>query len=378
MNRMRRMTAALVLAITLFAASLAQSPAREPVDVLEGLDPVLLTQGKEVQGDLQLTITRGRFKYYFGTTENKAAFEKDPRRYEIQLEGACARMGAPVTGNPDLFTVHNGRIYIFGSEECKKRFTAAPEKYIETKAAPTGNSAATPAAMKRGQALLEKAVAAMGGATALDRLTSYRERSTTWQRRQNGDVEVKKDLLIAFPDRIRQEQAMPDFRDPSKEMRQTLVLLPGEAFGIGGPRGIFPVQPAFRLLEEQEIGRNPVNMLRSRKSPGFTAAALDATGGSVEQVSIDSGGVVYVLGIDPSSGRILSLSYRRRGPEGFFGQLVQTFSDFRTVNGLTLPFKVTATFDGQPWKEQSADVQEIVINEKVAPEVFEKPPANKP
>jgi hypothetical protein len=48
------------------------------------------------------------------------------------------------------------------------------------------------------------------------------------------------------------------------------------------------------------------------------------------------------------------------------------------VNGLTLPFKIAAAFDGQPWKEQSADIHEITINEKVGPQVFEKPPAIRP
>jgi len=79
----------------------------------------MLVQGKEVEGDTKFKVTQRRFEYLFANAENKATFEKDPARYEIQLDGACARMGAPTTGNPDLYTVHNGRIYIFGSEECQ-------------------------------------------------------------------------------------------------------------------------------------------------------------------------------------------------------------------------------------------------------------------
>ncbi|HXU08371.1 MAG TPA: hypothetical protein VN743_05190, partial [Blastocatellia bacterium] len=84
------------------AAVFAQSSAQDAVPVLEGLDPVMLVQGKEVQGDLKISVTRGQFQYLFANAETKTTFEKDPARYEIQLEGACARMGAPVTGNPDL------------------------------------------------------------------------------------------------------------------------------------------------------------------------------------------------------------------------------------------------------------------------------------
>ncbi|HEX6649989.1 MAG TPA: hypothetical protein VF075_10625, partial [Pyrinomonadaceae bacterium] len=77
------------------AAAHAQSPRPDTVIPLEGLDPVMLTQGKEVQGDMKYTLTRGQFQYLFASAENKTTFEKDPARYEIQLNGSCARMGAP-------------------------------------------------------------------------------------------------------------------------------------------------------------------------------------------------------------------------------------------------------------------------------------------
>ncbi|MDQ2856475.1 MAG: hypothetical protein M3R68_09110, partial [Acidobacteriota bacterium] len=43
------------------------------------------------------------------------------------------------------------------------------------------------------------------------------------------------------------------------------------------------------------------------------------------------------------------------------------------VNGVTLPFKITATFNGQPWKEQSATIESITINGKIEPAFFERP-----
>src|SRR5918998_1303968 len=75
---------------------------------LDGLDPVLLTGGKEVQGEEAFSVKRGRFRYLFANAETKATFEREPGRYEIQLDGTCARMGPTVQGNPDLFAVHEG------------------------------------------------------------------------------------------------------------------------------------------------------------------------------------------------------------------------------------------------------------------------------
>src|SRR5215212_11103837 len=84
----------LVLGCSTATAS-AQVSSPDTVIVLEGLDPVMLSQGKEVQGDMKYKVTRGQFQYLFASAENKATFEKDPARYEIQLGGHCARMGAP-------------------------------------------------------------------------------------------------------------------------------------------------------------------------------------------------------------------------------------------------------------------------------------------
>ncbi len=362
---------ALVCALLLCGHAALAQQAAQPVDALEGLDPVLLAQGKEAQGELKITVTRGQFRYLFANEANKAAFEKDPARYEIQLGGACARMGAPVRGIADLYAMHQGRIYIFGSEQCKTLFVAAPEKYLPPEKTA---SAATPEALKKGQALLGKAVTAMGGAAKLDGLVSYHEKSVTTQTRgPRGEVEVKNDLLLAFPERARLEVVMPDFNDASAQMRITTVLA-GEPFVVSRSGKTLPLDAPQRADQEQQLQRKPLALLRARA--GLKAAysgAGKAGETAVEQVTVELAGTPTTLGLDAATGRLLSLSYRRRGPQGTFGEFVQTFSDFRTVDGLTLPFKVTATFDGQPWKDQSATIETININGAVDPKLFAIP-----
>ena len=364
-----------IVLLSVSSNTFPQSAASDAVPVLEGLDPVMLVQGKEVQGSLKITITRGNFQYFFASEGNKAIFEKDAARYEIQLGGACARMGPPVSGNPDLFSVYQGRIYIFGSGECKTRFDATPAKYLESESVTQPKVAFTPETLKKGQSLIEKAVAAMGGASLIDGLTSYQEKSTSWQARQRGEVEVKTDLTVLFPDRIRLDQVMPDYQNPSAMRHGGLLIAAGEAFAIT-PNGMRPMREAVRIDQEHEINRRPLAMLRARKSTGANPAVIGSAKvgeTAVEQVAVGIDGASYTLGIDPASGRILSLSYRRRGPAGDFGQLTKVFSDFRTVDGLTLPFKITAAFNDQPWKEQSATIESITINGKVDPAVFERP-----
>lgn len=367
-------TAIVAMALLLSAVSAySQSSARDAAPVLEGLDPVMLAQGKEVQGELKISVTRGRFQYLFANAENKASFEKDPARYEIQLEGACARMGAPVAGNPDLYTVHQGRIYIFGSEDCKKRFDAAPGKYLETANEAAPKTAVSPEASRKAKALIETAVAAMGGASRIDGLISYQEKSTVAQTRRQVDVEIKSSLTVVFPDRIRFEQVMPDWNDPSKVRQMTMVISAGEVFGM--MNGVARQLPdSARIGQEKEVNRRLLSILRARKSLNAAAIGSGKIGETlVEQVAIEMDQASYTLGIDPATGRILSMSAWRRGPEGNFGKFLQTFSDFRAVDGLTLPFKITGTFNSQPWKEQSPTVETIAVNGKIDPALFEKP-----
>lgn len=357
------------------ATAFAQARTDDAEPALEGLDPILLLQGKEVQGNFKITVTRGRFQYMFANEEDKAIFEKDPTHYEIQLNGACARMGAPVNGSPDLYSVHNGRIYIFGSAECKKLFDATPAKYLEEAGAAKPAEPASPEALKKGHDLIEKAVTAMGTPAVIDSLNDYQEKSQSLQTRRGADVEVKTDLTILFPDRVRSDQVAPDYANPTVIRKTAVVMTGSDAFALT-PDGVQALPDAYRMVQRQELSRRPLAILRARKAANFKAIAMGSTTIAetpVEQVAVELDGAGYTLGIDPANGRIVSVAYRRRGPAGDFGEVVKVFSDFRAVNGVTLPFKVTATFNGKPWKEQSATIESIAINSKVDTALFEKP-----
>lgn len=343
---------ALILVATLHGWTNAQTATVIP---LEGLDPVALVQGKEVQGDTKFVVTRGQFQYLFANAENKATFEKDPARYEIQLDGHCARMGSPTTGNPDLYTVHNGRIYIFGSEDCQKAFKAAPEKYLE---APAPAKAPPSAAMvKRGQELIAKAAEAIGG-SKLDQLASY-------QRKDLRGAEGSNTLLVSFPSSVRLETVRPTFSFVS-------VVTPADSFSVF--RNAANAMPeANRTAIYKELNHDLLILLRARTQPDFKAAANGKAEAGVEYVDVELPGFATTLGIDPVSGRVLSQAYHGRGPGGVLGWIAINYSDFRTVDGLSLPFKLAATFDGQPLPTLSGTVEAITLNGQIDASSFKRP-----
>ena len=340
----------LLIAVLAFATAAASAQSSSPEIPLEGLDPVMLVQGKEVQGDMKFKVSRGRFEYLFANAENKAAFEKDPARYEIQLDGACARMGAPTSGNPDLYAVHNGRIYIFGSEECQTLFKTAPDKYLEV---PATTTAPTAEMLKRGQELITKAVEALGAGSKVDQLRSL----------QKTDVrgnQVKNVLTFAFPDAVRQETVRPNFTLVS-------VVTPADSFVMVN-NGVRPMPDTNRAMFNKDLYHELVVLLRARTRADFKAAL---TGDGI--VDVELPGFITTLGIDPATGRVLSQSYKGRGPGGVVGQIVINYSDYRTVEGLSLPFKTSATFDGQPFPALSATIEAITVNGQIDPSTFKKP-----
>src|SRR4051794_2451992 len=191
------MRVARLLFVTTLVTTSVFAQGQAPKEALDGIDPVvLLTQGKEISGKSEFKVSRGKFEYLFATAENKAAFEKTPEKYEIQLSGACARMGGGVTGNPSDYAVVDGKIYIFGSDECHKKFVATPARFLPRAEVPMPESAAS---RQAGRALLDRVVAAMGGAERLDAVTTYVETASQVQKRPAGDATITTTTTRRFP-----------------------------------------------------------------------------------------------------------------------------------------------------------------------------------
>ncbi|MCB1037297.1 MAG: hypothetical protein KDD47_25935, partial [Acidobacteria bacterium] len=122
---MRALLASLVASLLLCA-----SVAAEGADLaLTGLDPTLLVEGEEVHGSEALTVEFQGFAYRFVSAENRARFEADPERYAFQWKGSCAAMPR-ARARGELFAVHDGKVFGFGSPGCREEFLAEPSRFL--------------------------------------------------------------------------------------------------------------------------------------------------------------------------------------------------------------------------------------------------------
>lgn len=95
-----------------------------------GLDPVLLVQGKNVQGQVQFSVFRKGLTYQFADAANQLAFTQSPENYEIQRDGQCA-CSPNAKADPTVFTVYKDKIYAFFCTHCREEFLKEPEKYTQ-------------------------------------------------------------------------------------------------------------------------------------------------------------------------------------------------------------------------------------------------------
>jgi YHS domain-containing protein len=334
------------------------------VTALNGLDPVLLIDGREVPGEVDRAVVHGRYRYLFASDASRDRFEKSPDKFAIQMDGACARMG-PLSGSgsPNRFLVHNGGIYLFASDQCRNTFQSAPDRFLDRPDdAPTG----TDAQRARGAELIESALAGFGGADKIDALKTYRlETRISYQQGEQTTTGTAV-LTVDFSGPVCSEQVWG-------EDRYADVIGRDGAFQVQGSEW-WPVSEASASYLRRSIYRSPLVALRLRRQLGFTAYAA-GTGKvgdtAVEYVQVGLGGATTTWGIDPATGRILQVRHLRRYAS--LAELERVFSDFRDAGGFIVPHTVTESLDGKVITTPSKTIQSIAFNGPVEEKLFRAP-----
>ena len=300
----------------------ANAGQRAVEEALDGVDAVLLVQGKEVSGKPDLKVRRGDFEYLFASAATKTTFESDPARYEIQMGGLCARMGKATGGRPADYLVYDGRIYIFGSDDCHKKFEANPRKSLPQPAPPIVMSGA---AVVEGRARFDRAAATVGGWPRLAAIDTLVETASQIQKRRTGDVPVTIRTMWRFPDAVRRERTVTV---QGRTMSSATLMTPSGMWFLAEGRA-YASPEAGRPSMELDYGHQIVPLLRAAHSPGAKIAALGrATVGGidVERVRVVTGAVDVTLGLDPSAARIQTISFIDRNLDGEVGEYTIVYS----------------------------------------------------
>jgi YHS domain-containing protein len=98
---------------------------------LQGYDPVgFFTDNRPVKGNPQFQSQYHGATYYFASAEHKAAFEKEPAKYEPQFGGFCAygaSRGKTVPIKIEAWQIVNGRLLMQYDLDVKGKFNTDPQ-----------------------------------------------------------------------------------------------------------------------------------------------------------------------------------------------------------------------------------------------------------
>lgn len=335
----------LFLAVTLCAADRL---------ALQGLDPVRLTAGAETAGREDLTESRSGFLYRFASEASRTEFRREPQRFEIQWEGACGKMGpASGAGSPDRWLVHDGRIYVFASDSCKRTFESNPAAHLERVETPPPHTKAQSAQARK---LLDKAARYIS--PSLDRVTTLHLRWETASERKKY-AHTHRAYWFRFPDDARHDDEYAEWGAESHR-------LTASAAAIVTPSSSTPMTPSARTVIHRDLAVELIPLLRARRQPGFEAWQ-EAPG----RIGIAFRGAIRTLDIAPDTGEIRRISYRGRGPGGPFGDITESYSEWKPAHGLRIPHRVETTLNAKPWPSRSLRIVKAEVNTTLHDTVFQ-------
>jgi zinc protease len=217
-----------------------------------------------------------------------------------------------------------------------------------------------------GLALFEKAAAALGSPETLAAVKDVRVKGQVTMKSPQGEVSMGIEVVLAFPDRLHQQMKTP-------MGAMTMVTAPSGSF-ITNPAGTQDMPSSMKQEMHKALRRHALALAQKAADPKLTVSLGGSEKvGDVETNVLDISyeDVEVRWFVDPATGRLLRVSFETVGPQGP-GTRLSDYSDFRPVEGLTLPFREDVTFNGE--KLQGLVVEELTLNTSPDAKLFEKVP----
>lgn len=228
-----------------------------------------------------------------------------------------------------------------------------------------GTSAAAPAASNaEGKALLAKVMEAAGGEAKLKSIKALRRKATLQLKAQG--ISVESDSTLVSPDKVRTVLTTP-------QGEMIMVASPSESFMSLGPMGVRPMPASQKEDSLNSLQRELWFIAQHADDPQYTFTARGkekVDGVDVAVLEIHAGAQQLRWFVDPASGHIVRTEFQGNSAQGPSTQVVD-LSDWKTVEGLNLPFHSEVTSNGAP--TASVTVTSVEVNPAVDPKLFEKP-----
>ena len=186
--------------------------------------------------------------------------------------------------------------------------------------------------------------------TSWTSVKALHQKLVSTQHTPQGSITFDNDLTIQFPDRLR--------------AAVTPAQLPGEMLIVVSPSSAFMTMPGSGTHEmPASMKQDRLNILRRDwmaiaqhvDDPAyvFSLGGTEKVGDTEAQVvQISGNGISVQWALDPQTARLLQVSYQDVGQRGPVHRVI-AYSDWRPVDGLTVPFKRTITENGRAQRDRA-------------------------
>lgn len=227
-------------------------------------------------------------------------------------------------------------------------------------------AAADPASLQRGHAILESMVRAMGGAERIRGLKDMTTEASAVFKTPQGDLNVASTNYLVFPNKVRQEATLP--------FGQLIMVYDGARGWMMTPQGVRDMPASQQNEMVQQNTRNSFiavqDALAGKRTVVFVEAAeVGGKPADVVQFS-DAAGSVFRVYVDAATGRPVKKTYKGSSPMVGPVDVEELYSDYRDVEGLSLPFKITVIQNGRTFAE--INVTSYQLNKTPDPALFVK------
>ncbi|HMB91996.1 MAG TPA: hypothetical protein VKP65_14170, partial [Rhodothermales bacterium] len=233
---------------------------------------------------------------------------------------------------------------------------------------PTGEEAApeaTEETLSEGRALLDQAIANLGGQAAFDQIENIRQAgesvSTT---PDNQQTSISLESLIVFPDRARLVQKLP--------MGEISIVKKGDEMTLFSPQGSMAAPPPIKQQITNAIWRDLAYLFANRDDlevQSLGEGEVEGQQTDMLQVTPPGGASAFTLYLDAETKRPVAVDYQGVGQGGAPTPSREVFGAFQEVNGVMLPFETTTYANGELSAETTLTT--VVINGEVDESVFE-------
>lgn len=216
----------------------------------------------------------------------------------------------------------------------------------------------------RGDAVFAAAQRAAGGVERLRALKDYAVDFSAKIRTPMGEMALESREIFVFPGIIRTESRhafgkMESFFDGAGGWRLT-------------PQGVQDMPERLMRVSRGQAIRNTLNLLRGEGRFEVRYAKREAVGAApADVITLTKDGESMTLFVDAATGLILRKAYRGASTGGM-AEVEESYSDYREVAGVLVPFLLATTQNGAPFVE--ATVKEVRLDTGANPaELARKP-----